>query len=276
MVLFLCFFVMSFLSAVIFIKALLNMLSKSKYNRINFRNELIPAGTGLLIPLVFIIVLVFYMFFGGRYFSWVSNSLLILLVLVLGLALFGVLDDLLGDRSVGGFSGHFGELFKGNLTTGVLKAIGGVIISFFAAAPFSVNIFVHVLNTLLIALFINVFNLLDLRPGRTLKVFLLLGLIVSVFSWQSAYWSTWGIFLGPAIVLLWVDLTERGMLGDVGSNVLGGFIGFSCVVSFSETVNLFVFVILVAVNLYSESNSITGLIKKNSILRWLDEMGRKV
>ncbi|MDO8886530.1 hypothetical protein [Candidatus Oleimmundimicrobium sp.] len=273
--LFIFFTILSFLVSSFLIKYLLPMLASSKYNCLNFRNKLLPAGTGLLFPVVFLITIILTTFFHGRDFSIAGMTLLVLLVLVLGLALLGLLDDLLGDKSVGGFKGHFGELARGNLTTGSLKAIGGGLLSFFAAAPFSTSLFTQIINTFVIALFINTFNLLDLRPGRALKVFLILGLIVSIFLWRSVSWSILGIFIGPAVVLLWVDLTERGMLGDVGSNVLGGVVGFISVANFNWTANLFILIILVIINVYSESNSISMFIERNFILRWLDELGRK-
>ena len=276
MYLFISFVIASFLFSLILIKRLLLMLSSSKYNRPNFQNKLLPAGTGLLLPIVFLVTVVSIMYIYGEGFSKTSGSILVLLVLVLGLALLGLLDDLVGDRSIGGFKGHFGEIAHGRLTTGGLKALGGGLLSFFAAAPFSTSFFTQVINALVIALFVNTFNLLDVRPGRALKVFLILGLIVSVFSWHSTYWSIWGVFLGPAIVLLWVDLTERGMLGDIGSNILGGVVGFSCVASFDWSVNLFILVVLIVINVYSENNSISMLVERNFALRWFDELGRKV
>ncbi len=270
---FICLSAISFLVSLIFLKYLLSLLSSSVYTCLNFRNKLLPAGTGLLFPMVFLVTMVLVAFFGGGSFSKISSSSLILLVLILGLALLGVLDDLLGDRSISGFKGHFGELARGKLTTGALKALGGGILSFFVAAPFSASIVTQIINALVIALFINVFNLLDLRPGRALKVFLILGLVISLFSWRGA--NIWGIFFGPVLVLLWVDLKEKGMLGDVGSNVLGGIVGFSCVINFGWITNFFILVVLIAVNLYSENNSISKLIEKVSVLRWFDKLGRK-
>jgi len=273
---FICLSAVSFLVSLVFLKYLLSLLSSSTYTCLNFRNKLLPAGTGLLFPMVFLVTMILVAFFGGGSFSKISSSSLVLLVLILGLALLGVLDDLLGDRSISGFKGHFGELARGKLTTGALKALGGGILSFFVAAPFSASIVAQIINALVIALFVNVFNLLDLRPGRALKVFLILGLVISLFSWRSAYWNIWGIFLGPVLVLLWVDLKEKGMLGDVGSNVLGGIVGFSCVTNFSWITNFFILVVLIAVNLYSENNSISKLIEKVSVLRRFDRLGRKV
>jgi UDP-N-acetylmuramyl pentapeptide phosphotransferase/UDP-N-acetylglucosamine-1-phosphate transferase len=65
------------------------------------------------------------------------------------------------------------------------------------------------------------------------------------------------------------------MLGDVGSNVLGAVVGFSFMVNFSWTVNLVVVGVLVVLQLYAEKYSITKLISRIGVLRWLDEFGRK-
>ena len=68
-------------------------------------------------------------------------------------------------------------------------------------------------------------NLLDLRPGRASKGFLTAWIVLAAFAWGSAY-----VVLSlpvAAATLLWLapDLGERGMLGDVGANLLGAVLG---------------------------------------------------
>ena len=46
-------------------------------------------------------------------------------LVTLGFGALGLVDDLAGDRSVGGFRGHLGALRRGRLTTGAAKALGG-------------------------------------------------------------------------------------------------------------------------------------------------------
>ncbi|MDP3013473.1 MAG: hypothetical protein Q8M92_04475, partial [Candidatus Subteraquimicrobiales bacterium] len=185
-------------------------------------------------------------------------------------------DDLLGGRDAGGFKGHFKELFKGRLTTGALKAIGGGLISFYVVSFFSENIFLQVLNALLVALSINTFNLLDSRPGRAVKVFLILGAITYLFSVKSPIWHLWGIFLGAILVLFKAELAEEIMLGDAGSNILGAIIGLTFVVNFNWKVNCVILVLLIFLQLFTEKHSLTKLIESNKILRWFDELGRRI
>ena len=90
-------------------------------------------------------------------------------IIVLGAGLFGVLDDRLGGRQHSGFRGHFGALISGQLTTGALKALGIPLLALLAVSMTSVTILDWLGDALLVALFVNTLNLLDLRPGRALR-----------------------------------------------------------------------------------------------------------
>ncbi len=241
----------------------------------NFRGRRVPTGGGLVFLVTYIILISYYLFFAEQTLVPFRKWLLPLTILITTLGLLGFLDDIFGERGVGGFKGHFRELFKGHLTTGVIKAIGGGIISMIVASFFSPNYIALIVNGLLIALMSNIFNLLDLQPGRALKVFLILGIVIFLFSYDSNYWILSGIFLGSLIILLWADLTEACMLGDVGSNVLGGFIGFSLVVNLSWVVNAFVLLLVGLAHIYTESRSLSELVESNTLLRRLDELGRR-
>lgn len=210
-----------------------------------------------------------------------------LLLLVFGIGFFGLLDDLMGDRSARGFKGHFQQLFKGILTTGAIKAFGGLIVSLLVVLPFSESFASAVLNTLVLALFVNFFNLLDLRPGRAIKVSLILGLAMFgalayryrfdalLFAQDERFLIFWGIFLGPAFVLLYQELKERLMLGDVGSNIIGAFVGFCFISTFQGFWGkLIVFALLLLLNLASEKYSFSQIIERTPGLKQLDKLGR--
>lgn len=271
---FLSFFFSSFLITIISCVVLTPPLRKHLLKQ-NFRGRNIPSGSGLIILITYVLILLFYVFFHEQELIILRKWLLPLTMLVVAMGTLGFLDDLFGSREVGGFKGHFRELFKGHITTGVVKAIGGIIICLVVARFFSTNIATLVVNGLLMALFANLFNLLDLRPGRAIKLFLILGIVVFLFSMQSTFWVLSGIFLGTLTVLLWADLSETCMLGDVGSNVLGAVIGFSVVVNFKWITNAVILLIIALIQVYAESHSITAFIEKNSFLRILDEFGRR-
>jgi hypothetical protein len=105
----------------------------------------------------------------------------------------GLIDDLFGDRSVRGFRGHVGEMFRGRLTTGALKLLGiGAAAAYVATDLASAVIqrdsasvagawtaaatwwLAWALVTLVIALAANLVNLMDVRPGRALKAYSLI------------------------------------------------------------------------------------------------------
>ena len=94
------------------------------------------------------------------------------------ICLLGLLDDLVGTRESLGFRGHFSRLFKGELTTGAFKALGVGFVSLFLAVFLSSDVMDVVVNTLLLALFTNLINLLDLRPGRAIKGFIFFAVII--------------------------------------------------------------------------------------------------
>jgi hypothetical protein len=104
----------------------------------------------------------------------------------------------------------------------------------------------------------NVFNLLDLRPGRATKAFVLLGAGLTLGSGElRPLWSL-GLFAAPALVAGFYDLRERAMLGDTGANLLGALAGLWLVLTLSGTGQLVALALLLAITLYGELRSISG------------------
>lgn len=263
-------FVVATINYVILTQFLRKYLTKK-----NFRGRKIPSGSGFVLLVTYILIMIFYVFLQEDEIIRLREWVLPLTILVIAMGALGLIDDMFGQRGVGGFRGHFGELLKGRVTTGVIKAIGGGLTCLYVAQFFSKNLVALAVNGLLMALFANIFNLLDLRPGRALKLFLILELIVFMFSFKSGFWALAGIFMGVAIVLLWADLSESCMLGDVGSNILGAVIGLSFVANFSWIINACVLVLLALAQVYAESHSFSELIENNPVLCKLDELGRR-
>lgn len=198
------------------------------------------------------------------------------LAVVLGMvvsAFIGLLDDVAGRDSGKGFHGHFGRPFSARgVSTGVLKA---VFVSL-AAVIASRSVFGPPWQVLLraagIALTANLFNLLDLRPGRCIKVYLAVSALAAV-SLEFDVLKYAPVVVG-AVMVLRADLQARAMLGDCGSNLLGFVAG--CQVTLTAPI-WFAAVWLGAVlilNVASERYSFTSVIESNRVLRWLDMLGR--
>lgn len=64
------------------------------------------------------------------------------------------------------------------------------------------------------------------------------------------------------------------MLGDAGANVLGGVLGLAVVTGAPAAVQIFYFLLLVGFHVVTEKISLTEVIAKNSLLCFLDNLGR--
>src|SRR5699024_3063911 len=147
---------------------------------------------------------------------------------VVGVAFLGLLDDLVGSGALGspappepdaappprGWRGHARATLTGGFSTGTLKAAGSLGLALFVLRGRGLDSGEYLLAVALVVLVTNLFNLLDLRPGRSAKALILLGAGVTIGSRNVHPFWTLGLFLGPALVLLPLDLRERAMLGD--------------------------------------------------------------
>jgi UDP-GlcNAc:undecaprenyl-phosphate GlcNAc-1-phosphate transferase len=194
---------------------------------------------------------------------------------VTGAAAFGVLDDL-GERgSSKGLRGHLRALRRGEVTTGGMK-LAGLGLTGLAAAALALGPRPRARDVLpaaaLVAGCANLVNLLDLRPGRALKVALLPGPAVLAGGPAGALVAA---VAGPAAALLPEDLGERAMLGDGGANAAGAVLGVALVAVAPGRVRLGALAGVVALTLASEKVSFTKVIEATPVLRELDMAGRR-
>lgn len=215
------------------------------------------------------------------------------LVLTLGFGLAGLADDLLGGHDHSGFSGHLGAMRRGVVTTGAFKVALGAIISLGAVALIRavtwtatsrVNLWFLAqlaLDSALIAAGANLINLLDRRPGRAIKSFLLgvLGAVAWIMRSQGADQAFRAVapcagIIGAAIAILPLDLGEQAMLGDTGSNPLGAALGL-LLLHLGLGARIALLVLVVWLTFTSERVSFSQVIDSNRVLRFLDRLGRK-
>lgn len=254
---------------------LLNLLLESGAVRKNYLGHDIPVSAGISFPVSVFLVFIVYVVFSSY-----ESSFHIYLIGIMAISFLGFIDDMLGQRDTLGFKGHFGALFKGRLTTGGFKALGGGFIALFMAFFLTVpgllwnNLGNIIINTLIIALFTNMLNLLDLRPGRAVKGYLLFLLLIVLLAVGRINWLLIGPLLGAVLVYLPVDLKARAMMGDAGSNVLGLTLGYYTAVHLPLAYRIAVLVFLIAVHIYTEKYSITRTIEGVPWLRAIDQLGR--
>ena len=246
------------------------------FARENYRGATVAFPAGIAIPVVALIALiplsliaqvgdqdVFRPGFGGA------------TLYVLGVALLGLLDDLVGSRlPARGWRGHARAAAGGGLSTGAIKAAGSLGLALFVTAASGLDTGRYLLATAVLVVATNLFNLLDLRPGRSIKALLLLGVGLSAgAATLEPLWKL-GIFVAPLIVLLPLDLRERGMLGDTGSNAIGAVAGLWLVYSLDTLGQAIALAVMAAVTVYGEFRSIARVIDRTPVLRHLDSLGR--
>lgn len=192
----------------------------------------------------------------------------------LGVAFLGLLDDVLGHAGHRGWRGHGAAVLGGGLSTGALKAAGSLGFALFALSDRFHNDLRYALAVAVLVLATNLFNLFDLRPGRTAKAFVLFGLASTVGAWTLEPLAALGLFVGPLLIVGLHDLRERALLGDTGSNLIGALAGLWIVLSWPPTGQAVALAILLAMTVYGEFRSISKLIERTPLLRRLDSLGR--
>lgn len=216
----------------------------------------------------------------------------------LAAALVGLADDMGRHKEIKGLRGHLAALARGQVTTGLVKAVGGMAIAggvvLFAAASRRAQALAGVpgpppeptwapaVDILVLALSMNAFNLLDLRPGRALKVWLSVGTALWAAAWFGAARDVRPGYLQPQLIaglaagllLLGFDLREKLMLGDAGTMAMGALVGWSLIATMGLWVRVAAMVLLVLLHVATETLSLSRIIDSTPPLRWLDRLGR--
>lgn len=303
-------FLGSLAAGIVFLFAFKKILKSEGLERTNYRGERLPTGAGIVFVPVFLLAWILsQLYYVGHRQIWgrigqqgylsLGPGMNAMLVLVLGMCLIGLLDDIAGDRVARGFRGHLSEAIRGRFTTGFMKALLGFMVAlvalqtqFMVVGGMSFQYYGKwLIAGAVIALTANLFNLLDLAPGRALKVFFpALALCVGLTMRYEVIGAGAGVgallplsfYVAPAmsvaavaLVLFPGDLREKFMIGDAGSNVIGAVVGLGLVLGLDFWWRLGVLVFLVSVTLLSEKFSFSRAIAGNRVLNWLDELGRQ-
>lgn len=260
------------------VRSLSSTLQNPSLSRINHRGRALPTAGGLALVLAVIVAeaVAGVVEAGGWEIdaSGAAGRRLVVLA-ALGFGLLGFVDDLLGVGESGGFKGHLAALARGRLTSGGVKLVGGAALSLVVMAAIQPGSVGRILaDGALVALAANLANLFDRAPGRTTKVALLAFVGLLLASGAAPELSGVALVVGAAAGLLWDDLRENLMLGDVGANVLGAVLGIGVVLTVTPTARNVVLVLVAALNVLSEVVSFSRVIDRTPPLRALDRLGR--
>ncbi len=245
------------------------LLIKANCLKKNFKGKLIPNSMGIIYIINLLLLLPFVLILLN--FNY-DSDIFLLLIGIITMGFVGVIDDLIGNRETTGFRGHINKFIDGELTTGGLKAIVGGLVAIIISLLISKSPPEVIINFLLISLFTNFINLLDIRPGRAIKIYLFFALSFVVFL-DNNIELILIITIGTSVVYLPYDIKGLSMIGDTGANSLGIILGI--ISTFLPTYIKVIFLLfLVITHFYAEKHSISNLITKNKVLSYIDNMGR--
>jgi UDP-GlcNAc:undecaprenyl-phosphate/decaprenyl-phosphate GlcNAc-1-phosphate transferase len=265
--------------AVALVPAWLRDMTASGLVRENWRGRLVAFPSGAVLVAVSLIALAPLALLDDRAdLDLLEPELRRWIVFVLGVALLGLLDDSLGRAahpdSPRGWRGHARAVAGGRFSTGAIKAIGAFALAAYAVSGRGREDLDYLADLALLLLATNLFNLLDLRPGRVEKVFFVLLAGLCVGAWTGSPLQLLGLFIGPVIVATPFTLRERAMLGDTGSNLVGALAGVSLLVTLGDDARLVALAVVAVLTLYGEFRSINAVIERVPLLRYLDSLGR--
>jgi hypothetical protein len=255
-------------------------LSRPQWEKENYRGVVVVGVSGVLVVLIEVLIIgnLYWGFNGALY----GAHALAALILVLAFGLLGWIDDIRASETGGGLQGHIEAVISDRtFSTGMLKLVGGILVSFGAViiADVGDGLVGLARSAAIIALGANLLNLLDRAPARSSKValFWFLTLLILTAALGDSYsvvhliWAS-GV-VGASVGLAPSELMERHMQGDTGVNATGAVLGFSTVLVGSSLAEWIVLGVLAVLNLASERTSFTQVIAENATLDRLDRLG---
>jgi len=304
-------FALALASAAMLAAPLLRALSEGGHLKENFRGRELPFPFGVLVPAAALVALVPLTLLERLASTEVFHpETLPVAAYALGVLALGLIDDALGgagargkpdrgpsaargeqlalrapdgprggaepapDHPPRGLRGHGAAALRGEWSTGALKGAGSLGLALFAASFLQRSDARWLLAAAVVVLATNLFNLLDLRPGRAIKAFVLLGAGLLIGSGDPRPLWAVGLFAAPALVAGSYDVRERAMLGDTGASLLGALAGLWLVLTLSSIGQIIALALLLALTIYGEIRSLSALIERTPWLRGLDSWGR--
>jgi UDP-GlcNAc:undecaprenyl-phosphate GlcNAc-1-phosphate transferase len=188
----------------------------------------------------------------------------------------GLVDDL-NPGGPRGLRGHLRALASFHVTTGTVKlvVVSAASLVVVAALP-NRPLAVLLSGAVAIAACANLWNGLDVVPGRALKAFLPAGAAIWLAGPALALAPILPGVVVAAALTLPVDLRERAMLGDGGANLLGFTAGVGAYLVLPGWGVVVLSVLAVALNVLADTVTLSRVIDAVPPLRWFDRLGRAV
>jgi UDP-GlcNAc:undecaprenyl-phosphate/decaprenyl-phosphate GlcNAc-1-phosphate transferase len=184
----------------------------------------------------------------------------------------GLFDDLRTARTRGVID-QLRLLGEGTVTSGVVKLVAAVAAAMMVSLAGEEPGVRAAVGIPLMAGAANLWNLLDVAPGRSLKFFIpaAIALVTVVPHPRDPLVPA---ALGSSLGIFPLDLRERAMLGDSGANLLGFVIGVGLFRAAPTWVLASALGIVLVLHVLAETVTLSRLIRAAPPLRWFDDLGR--
>jgi hypothetical protein len=161
------------------------------------------------------------------------------------------------------------------MTTGILKLLvaAGAAVVVVALQPARPG-YIRLAAVVLLAASANVWNGLDVLPGRAVKAFLPPAVVFLAWGQLENAPAILGLFVA-ALLVLPLDLRERAMLGDGGANMLGFAAGLALAAVLPDAWIVVAAVVAVGLNIVADTVTFSRVVEAAPPLRWLDGLGRR-
>lgn len=185
----------------------------------------------------------------------------------------GFLDDL-AEGGARGLKGHLESALRGRPTTGLVKVVAALIAGVLVVTGLpSRQWWVMAAGVVLMAGCANVWNDLDVAPGRAGRIFLYFALVIPFVSATSVPQALMFVLLAAELPALRYDLLEKGMLGDAGANLLGFVVGMGLYAVLPPWWVVVAGLVVIVLNLIGETVTFSKIIASVPPLRWFDQLG---
>jgi hypothetical protein len=243
---------------------------------VNHRGDLVPVVLGLVVLASAAAGLtVVALERAARSDRVVTSGRVVAVCVAVALVFAAGLADDLSEGGARGLRGHIRSLRAGIVTTGIGKVAAGLIAGIIVAVAVpNQATAVRAAGVILMAAAANVWNGLDVAPGRAAKAFLLggAGVLPAGPAWAVAVPLL--ALYGATIPAGWLDLRERGMLGDSGANAIGFALGAGLYTVLPGWGVAVAATGAVGLNVVAESVTFSRIIDHAPVLRWFDRLGR--
>jgi hypothetical protein len=246
----------------------------------NYRGRLLPVVLGIAVTsgvVVGSLAVLMGDLRRARILPTIEGTLQILVAIVM-VFIAGLFDDR-HPHLARGLMAHARALARGTLTSGILKLVAIVVASTVVIEATRGISLDSAVGIAFIAGTANLWNQLDVAPGRAIKFYLLaavavLGATALMGLCVPCGFSVFVITgLAAALVALPFDLREWAMLGDGGSNVLGFLVGAGLFLRLSTGWLWIGLGVVLVLTLLAETVTLSRFITA-APLRWFDDFGR--